>query len=148
VQHKSDGGEKCCTPHLDEETIKGQLFDTGELEAEQSRLQEELNVVAELIQQCVRENAHVALDQTEYQARYDGLAERFDRTKAWLDEVGNAITERRAKKEQIEMFLAGPEGQDGVVTEFDEDQWYSMVDFDTQITVQIFTIINAYLLHL
>lgn len=37
-------------------------------------LQEELNVVAELIQQCVRENAHVVLDQMEYRARYDGLA--------------------------------------------------------------------------
>ncbi len=80
--HKFDGGEKCSTPHLDKETIKGQLFDTGELEDEQSRLQEELNVVAELIQQCARENAHVALDQAEYQARYDGLAERFDWT-AW-----------------------------------------------------------------
>lgn len=85
--HKFNGGEKCCTPHLDEETIKGlfikavnilttekdeitanfqaikgQLFSTGELETEQSQLQEELNVVAELIQQCVSENAHVALD--------------------------------------------------------------------------------------
>ena len=32
------------------QTIKGRLFDTGELETEQSQLQEELNVVAELIQ--------------------------------------------------------------------------------------------------
>ena len=154
--HKFDGGEKCSTPHLDEETIKGlfikavnilttekdeiaanfqaikgQLFSTAELEAEQSRLQEELNVVAELIQQCVRENAHVALDQTEYQARYDGLAERFDRTKARLDEVGNAITEKQAKKEQIERFLAELERQDGMATEVDEEQWYSLVDFVT-----------------
>ena len=154
--HKFDGGEKCCTPHLDEETIKelfikalnilttekdeiaanfhaikGQIFSTEELETKQSQLQEELNVVAKLMQQCVKENAHVALDQTEYQARYDGLAERFDRTKARLDEVGNAITERQAKKEQIERFLARLERQDGVVTEFDEDQWYSMVDFVT-----------------
>ncbi len=65
--------------------IKGQLFDTGKLEAEQSRLQEELNVVAELIQQCVRENARVALDQTEYQKKYDGLAERFNRgRRGWM----------------------------------------------------------------
>lgn len=49
--------------------IKGRLFETGELESEQSQLQEELNVVAELIQQCVRGNAHVALDQEEYQTR-------------------------------------------------------------------------------
>lgn len=113
------------------QAIKGQLFSTGELEAEQSQLQEELNVVAELIQQCVSENAHVTLDQTEYQARYNGLAERFDRTKARLDEVGGTITEKQAKKEQIEMFLAELEQQEGVATEFDEGQWYSLVDFVT-----------------
>lgn len=111
--------------------IKGQLFGTEELEAERSQLQEELNVVAELMQQCMNENAHVALDQTEYQARYDGLAERFDQTKAQLDEVANAITERQAKKEQIERFIARLEQQDGVVTEFDEEQWYSMVEYVT-----------------
>ena len=82
----------------DFQVIKGQLFGTGELENEQSQLQEELNVVAELIQQCVRENAHVAFDQTEYQERYNGLAERFGRTKVRLDEVGSAITEKQAKR--------------------------------------------------
>lgn len=150
--HKFDGGEKCCTPHLDEETIKGlfikavnilttekdgiaanfqaikgELFSTEEREMEQSQFQEELNVVAELIQQCVSENAHVAFDQTEYQARYNGLAERFDRMKARQDEVGNAITEKQTKKEQIERFLAELERQDGVAMEFDEEQWYSLV---------------------
>lgn len=158
--HKFDGGKKCCTPHLDEETIKGffvkvvniltmerdeiaanfhaikeRLFDTAELEAEQLRLQEERNVVAELIRQCVRENAYAALEQMEcqakYQAKYDGMAERFEWTKARLDEVSSVIRSKQAKKEQIERFLAELEGQDGVVTEFDEEQWYSMVDFVT-----------------
>ena len=158
--HKFDGGKKCCTPHLDEETIKGffvkavniltmereeiaanfhaikeRLFDTAELEVEQLRLQEERNVVAELIRQCMRENAHAALDQMEcqakYQAKYDGMAKRFEWTKARLDEVSSVIRTKQAKKEQIERFLAELEGQDGVVTEFDEEQWYSMVDFVT-----------------
>lgn len=65
---------------------------------EQSQLQEELNAVAELIQQCVNENAHIVLDQTEYQERYNGLAERFDRTKARLAEVINAIMEKPGKE--------------------------------------------------
>ena len=88
-------------------------------------------MVAELIQQRLDENAHVALDQAEYQARYNGLAERFDRTKARLNEVGNAITEKQAKKEQIERFLAELERQDGMATEFDEEQWYSLIDVVT-----------------
>jgi len=154
--HKYEAGEKCSTPHLDEKTIKGlfvkavnilttekeeitanfqaikeQLFGTAELESEKSRLQEELNVVAELIQQWVRENAQVAIDQAEYQARYDGLAERFNRTKARLDEASSAITEKKAKKERIERFLAELERQGGAVTEFEEEQWYSLVDFVT-----------------
>ena len=126
--HKFDGGEKCNTPHLDEETIKGRfvkavnilttekdeiaanfhaikrrLFDTAELETEQSRLQEELDVAAE----------------------------RFERTKARLDEVGNAITEKQEKKEQVERFLTELERQDGVAMVFDEGQWYSLVEFAT-----------------
>ena len=88
-------------------------------------------MVAGLIQQCIDENAHVALDQTEYQSRYDGLADRFDQTKARLDEVGSAITEKQAKREQIERFLAELERQDGVATEFDENLWYSLIDFAT-----------------
>jgi len=47
---------------LEKESIKVRLFDMVELEAEQSRLQEELNVVAEMIQQCIKENARIALD--------------------------------------------------------------------------------------
>ena len=56
--------------------------------------------MAELIGQCVAENARVALDQAEYQKKYDRLAERFNRAKARLEEVGSAITERQAKNEK------------------------------------------------
>ena len=115
--HKFDGGEKCTTPHLDEETVKvlflkaanaifgerdsiredyeavkERLYDTSELEAERIQLQDEMNIVAEMIQQCVNENARVALDQAEYQKKYDGLADRFDRIKERLEAVGIAIT--------------------------------------------------------
>ena len=45
--------------------------------------------------------------------------------------MGNAITEKQAKKEQIERFLAELERQDGVATEFDENLWYGLVDFVT-----------------
>lgn len=154
--HKFDNGDKCGTPHFEESkikelflkalnilstekneiianfnAIKETAFTTVDLEIEKSRLQEELNVAAELIHQCINENAHVALDQSEYQARYDALAERFDKTKARLEVVSNAITEKQAKKESIEMFLTELKKQDDVVTEFDENLWYSLVDYVT-----------------
>ena len=154
--NKFDGEDKCSTPHLDEDEIKERFLKTlnilctekneiiagfnaiketatatTDLEKEKSNLQEELNVAAELIHQCINENAHIALDQGEYQAGYNVLAERFEKTKNPLEEVTGAITERQAKKEKIEMFLSELEKQDDVVTEFDEDLWYSLVDYAT-----------------
>jgi len=154
--HKFEGDDKCGTPHFEEaeiqelflkalnilctekdeiiagfDLIKETAFATTDLEKEKSLLQEELNVAAELIHQCIHENAHVALDQGEYQTRYDALAERFDKTKERLEEVGNAITERQAKREKIEMFLSELKKHDEVVTQFDENLWYSLVDHAT-----------------
>ena len=147
--HKFDAGEKCGTPHLDEETIKSPflkaasaifeerddvredydaikdtLFGTADLEAERQSLQDEMNVAAELIKQCVAENARTALDQTEYQKKYSGLAERFS-------EVGQAITERQAKRERTGRFVSRLEKLDGPLTAFREDDWYSLVEYAT-----------------
>jgi len=98
---------------------------------ERLRLQEEMNVVAELIEQCVAENARIALDQTEYQKKYDGLAGRFNRAKGRLSEVSQAITERQAKREKIGRFVSALEKRDGPLTAFNEDDWYSLVEYAT-----------------
>ena len=90
-----------------------------------------MNVVAELIEQCVAENARIALDQTEYQKKYDGLAERFNGAKARLEEVGQSITERQGKWEKIGRFVSCLENRGGPLTEFNEDDWYSLVDYAT-----------------
>lgn len=108
------------TIRVDYEAVKERLYDTSELEAERIQLQDEMNIVAEMIQQCVNENARVALDQTEYQKKYDGLADRFDR-----------IKERVAKREKTERFLAELEKRDGPLTEFNEEDWYSLVEYAT-----------------
>lgn len=154
--HKFDGGEKCATPHLDEERIKelflkaanifcaekdevlagfeavkDTVFATVALEEEKAGLQEEMNVVAGLIQQCINENARVALDQTEYQAKYNALADRFEKAKERLETVSMEITEKQARREMAEQCLAEIAKQEGVVSEFDEDLWYALVDYAT-----------------
>ena len=44
------------------------------------RKDREVTDLSEIIE-IINENAHVALDQTEYQKRYDALVARFDKTK-------------------------------------------------------------------
>lgn len=48
-----------------------------------------------------------------------------------MDEVSKAIKAKQAQQDKIERFLADLGRQEGLVTEFDEDQWYSLVDFVT-----------------
>ena len=154
--HKFDGEEKCSTPHLDEETIKRlfvraagilytekeeiiecmnaakeMVFDIGELESQQEQLREEMAVVTEMIQQCIHENARVVLDQTEYQKKYNGLSEWFNRVKEHLDETTHAIAERKARRGTIERFLAKLEQQEEMPAEFKERLWRNLVDHVT-----------------
>ena len=152
--HKFEG-EKCGTPTLTEDKIK-ELFlraankvvdqkeqfiaiyeqvlmkslDTTALESELSELEAEINIAAELIEDCINENAHVALDQTEYQKRYDALVARFDKAKGRQTEVTDLIAERKARKHQIESYLNELRGREPL-TEFRDTDWLAMVDYIT-----------------
>ena len=96
----------------------------------ESELEAEINIAAELIEDCINENAHVALDQTEYQKRYDALVARFDKAKGRQTEVTDLIAERKARKHQIESYLNELRGRDPL-TEFRETDWLARVDYIT-----------------
>jgi DNA invertase Pin-like site-specific DNA recombinase len=154
--HKFKDGNKCKTPHLGEDAIKrlfvsaanklladkdeiianfalmrDNLFGTAALETEQAELRNEMAVAAELIQKCIEENARVALDQSEYQERYGGLVARYDTAKARFEEVSALISDKKARGKLAEGFIAELAQQDGLLTDFDERLWFSLVDFAT-----------------
>ena len=154
--NKKYDGHKCRTPHVTEEDIKTAfvtafnklvterdeiaanarlvrqtLCDTTELEAEKASLQQELAVLVEMTQNCIAENARIAQDQGEYQKRYNGLVERYERAKARFDEVTEVITQRSAKSERLEGVIKTLEAQTESVAEFDERLWGAMVDYVT-----------------
>ena len=62
--------------------VRQTLCDTVELEREKATLGQELAVLVEMAQNCIAENARVAQDQGEYQKRYNGLVERYEKAKA------------------------------------------------------------------
>ena len=78
---------------------------TTALEAEHDELLQETQVVSDMVQQCIYENAHVALDQAEYQKRYDALTQRFDKAKARLEEVTEEISQKQTQRANYEAFL-------------------------------------------
>lgn len=153
--HKYDGEEKCSTPHLTDDEIKTMFvsaankligkkaaiisplrasldiaFDTSALETEVAELQDEIMVVSDLIEKCIYENAHVALDQTEYKKRYDSLTTRFDTAKARLEEIEAAIADKKSRRAAIDAFL-DTLAQADLMEKFDPALWCGLVDFVT-----------------
>ena len=147
---KSKSG--CTTPHLNETDIQqifikafNQIFrnktqlladyneiiqtltDTTATDQESEVLREECRVAAEMIQQCVTENARVAQSQADYQKRYNALYKRYDKAKAQLDKMAATKQEQDIKKEILQRLIADINQQEGILTEFNEELWYATV---------------------
>ena len=151
--HKYDSGEKCGTPHLDEDTIKelfikalnilnsekdgiistfeeirDTAFRTDELQAEAGRLNGELNVISGLMQECVDTNARVAQDQADFNRQFSSLEERLNAVQKQIDETAAAIATRQAQKQMMENFIAELQNLPQQIDTFDEATWYAMLD--------------------
>ncbi len=113
------------------EVLETTAFSTEDLKNKKATLQNELEDVADLIQNIINENAHTALDQEEYQRRYDSLVEKFDTTKADLEFTTEQIKDKITRHKNLEIFLNELKNQDELIAEFDPLLWNSLVDYVT-----------------
>ena len=88
----------------------------------------EEEVAAELINQCIRENAHVALNQDDYNTRYQARCDRHDAIQARLDSVEDEINRRRLRRSDIDRFIGDLMRQPTIITTFDPILWSTMVE--------------------
>ena len=146
-------GQKCQTPHVTEKEIKEAfvtafnrlvtereeivtnarlvrqtLCDTTALMEEKIKLQQELAVLVEMTEKCIRENARIAQSQEEYQRSYEGLVVRYDVAKARFDEVLETISAKEAQSEQLAVFIKRLKNCTEPVAEFDSQLWAGMVE--------------------
>lgn len=152
---KFDNERHCTTPHFTEAEIQAMFivvvnqlisqkesiiaalevsletaFDTTALEVELTEVQGEIMVVSDRIQSCIYENAHVALDQEEYQKRYGALSDRFDKAKARFEEIEDAIGSKQSRRAAIETFLNNLRDAN-IVDNFEVSLWCGLLDFVT-----------------
>ncbi|MCL2195633.1 MAG: hypothetical protein FWB76_06755 [Oscillospiraceae bacterium] len=150
---KYSGESVCRTPHLTDQQIElaflaafnqrlanrvaifaayddvlATLTDTSDLDTEAATLTQECEVVMELTRRAVQENASTALDQADYQQRHDALVARYETAHARLGEIEKTCSERRAKRANIKRFLTTLKRQPDLVTDFDDELWYTTVD--------------------
>lgn len=146
-------GKKCTTTHLTDDEIK-ELFvkalnnilkekdeivsnlglllqdipDTFDLEKEAKEAAAEKDVLAEMVDKAIEENASKAQDQEEYEKNFSSLMERYESQKKKCDDLAVQIARLKAKKRQMENFIETVGHMDGCISEFDERLWGSLVD--------------------
>ncbi len=108
--------------------IKRTLCNTTDLEKQKNALEQELDVIVDMTQNTISENAKVVQDQSDYQERYEGLIQRYDSVKESLDKIVSQIADRKARAASFTEFSKELKKRDGVVAEFDERLWGSLVE--------------------
>ena len=159
--HKYDNNETCKTPHIYEDKLK-ELFvkafnevienkdeilrdykeiievlgDTSKLEKEKLQLENEAEVLVELLKKHVERNSYAALNQEEYEDKYNELANKYQGVKNRIEEVEKKIFNQKIKFENIKEFIERLEKCNDLITEFDEGIWSSVIESVTIKTEQ------------
>jgi len=150
---KFKGENKCRTPHFDAEIIQ-QMFlkaynqlmenrdciiedceiirttlcDCSELDADIEKLQEEIEIIAELVKNCVQENAAAAHSQEEYTEKYRSLVKRYEKATKRLGELSAKKTQKQDRDCELRLFIKTLKQQPLVLEEWNERLWVALLD--------------------
>ena len=110
------------------ELMRRELTDFTDLDAEIEGQVEEIEVVAELVDALVKENAAAPQSQKVYSVKYENLTKRYETASAEL----NRLRELRAKREQqdkaMASFIRSLRKQPEVLNTWNDTIWMVMVE--------------------
>lgn len=153
---KYDGEVKCETATLEPEKIK-QMFveaynrlmgnreqliedceemrvvlgDCTELDAQISELKEEMEIVVEMVNKCVKENATKQQKQSDYTEKYNSLVKRYEGLNKRLEKLKAKRLEKARKDRNIANFIDSLKEKPVVIDEWDADLWFSFLESAT-----------------
>ena len=96
------------------------VSDCSKLDAEIDALNEEIQVVAGLVSQCIKENAITQQSQVEYNKKYNRLVKRYEKA---VDRLKKATAERESRMQRdrdLRIFISSIKEQPLVLEIWDE----------------------------
>ena len=113
------------------EVMSQTLFETETLESEREKLITEMDLLQNMMQAAIAENAHVALDQTAYQKRFDELSGKYEGAKRQHDDIKQQIADKTSARVAASQFIGTLKKMDGLIMEFDPSLWGNLLDHVT-----------------
>ena len=113
------------------EVMRSVVADCTELNAEIDALNEEIQVVAGLVSQCIKENATTQQSQEEYNKKYNRLVKRYEKAVERLNKATAERDNRMQRDRQLRIFIGSIEKQPLVLETWDERLWISLLESAT-----------------
>jgi chaperonin cofactor prefoldin len=110
------------------ETLIEELTDTAAIDEEIAVLSNEGAELYKQIDAAIYENSRRALDQEEYNARFDALNSKYEKVNSRIAELTAERQSLLARRKRIDMFLTELQGQEGLLDEFDSELFIAIVD--------------------
>lgn len=151
--HKYNGEDRCTTPNLNEETIQERFVDAVNsivrdkaavmedcrimrdvasdctaIDEELTALLQEIEIVTELTRRCIDENSRAAQDQKEFEVRYNGYVDRYEKASARVTELQTQRREKERAANSIGDFMFDIGELNEPIQQFDEGLWLALVE--------------------
>jgi uncharacterized protein (DUF3084 family) len=113
------------------EVMREVVSDCSKLDAEIDALNEEIQVVAGLVNQCIKENATTQQSQEEYNKKYNRLVKRYEKA---VDRLNRATAERESRMQrdrELRIFIGAIKEQPLVLETWDEGLWLTLLETAT-----------------
>ena len=113
------------------EVMRSIASDCTKLNAEIDALNEEIQVIAGLVNQCIKENATTQQSQDEYTKKYNRLVNRYEKASSRLKKVTADRNVRAQRNRELRIFIESLKQQPLIVEAWDETLWLSLLDTAT-----------------
>lgn len=110
-----------------EEMIQA-LDNTSDLEAKLADLNQKADDIIVLVKNLIGQNSTEALDQDEFQRKYDSYDEEHRRIIGEIEAVGLEIERKNAQAKYLQAFINDLSSRPNVLEAYDEDVWSYLID--------------------
>ena len=76
----------------------------------------------------IYENSRKAIDQDEYNQKYDSYTNRHKKIKSEISKLEEKKQNLKVRREKISLFMDNLGKTDAIISEFDETLWHTMVE--------------------
>ena len=154
--NKFKNEKKCTTPALAPETIQqmflkaynelmgsrdeliracgdiySYLTDCTDITESIKNLNDEIRVVAELVNKCIAENSGTEQSQTEYHKKYNSLVDRYEKAVDKLKELEAEKDRRENRGRELHIFIESIKVQPLATDTWNDELWLGLVDHAT-----------------